>query len=50
MGNKSKSIHEIINDDNLYKPGPTNYQTKDGFHNKSGVFIGTSKRKDLTET
>lgn len=25
MGNKSKSVHKIIDDHNIYKPSPVNY-------------------------
>lgn len=48
LGQKSKSTHEIIMDHNSFKPAPTNYNSKSEFVTKSGVFIGTSTRKDLT--
>lgn len=50
MGNKSKSTHQIDFDHNNYKPAPTNYNSKEDFIKNHGIFIGTSVRKDLTET
>lgn len=51
LGNKSKSTHHIDFDHNTYKPGPTSYKNSKGnFINKNGVFIGSSSRKELTET
>lgn len=50
MGNKSKSAKQIEFDHNRYKPAPTNYNAKGTIEKKNGTFIGTSQRKDLTET
>lgn len=50
LGNKSKSAREIIFDHNSFKPAPTNYNTRVDLINKHGVVIGSSDRKDLTET
>jgi hypothetical protein len=50
IGNKSKSTNQIDFDNNAYKPAPTNYNAKQNFINKHGVFIGASSRKELTET
>ena len=50
LGNKSKSNKQIDFDHNVYKPGPTNYETQKDFINKHGTFVGSSHRKDLTET
>ena len=50
LGNKSKSTHHIDFDHNAYKPGPTNYETKKDLITKHGTFVGSSQRKDLTET
>ena len=50
LGNKSKSNKQIDFDHNAYKPGPTSYETKRDFINKNGTFVGSSQRKDLTET
>lgn len=52
MSTRSKSYHQLTADQNMYTPGPTKYDHKGSFENKnpSGVVIGTSNRKDLTET
>jgi len=50
LGKKSKSAREIDFDNNSYKPAPTNYPTKDIFKLSSGTFMGSSNRKELTET
>ncbi len=52
MSTRSKSYHQLTADQNMYTPGPTKYDQKGSFGNKnlSGVVIGTSNRKDLTET
>ena len=50
LGNKSKSTHQIDFDHNNYKPGPTNYEKKGTFNTKNGVIVGSSQRKELTET
>lgn len=49
LGNRSKSARQIDLDHNSYKPGPTVYDAKKqtGMH---GPFIGSSQRRDLTET
>lgn len=49
LGNRSKSARQIDFDHNNYKPGPTNYDAKK-IGSKHGPFIGSSQRKDLTET
>lgn len=51
MSAKSKSYKQMTFDKNSYKPAPTCYDSKGAFDKKnSGIFIGSSKRKDLTET
>lgn len=50
LGNKSKSARQIIFDHNAFKPAPSNYISKDDLIKKNGVVIGSSDRKDLTET
>lgn len=50
MSTKSKSYREIVKDNNLYKPAPVSYETKGSFQKPNGIFIGSSSRKDLTET
>lgn len=50
MSAKCKSYHQLTFDNNVYTPGPTNYNHKGGFEKDHGIFIGTSNRKDLTET
>lgn len=50
LGNKSKSAMQIITDHNTYKPASTSYEAKGAFDSRHGVVIGSSQRKDLTET
>ena len=50
MSTKSKSYREIVKDNNLYKPAPVSYEAKGSFQKPNGIFIGSSSRKDLTET
>lgn len=50
MGAKSKSYHQLEFDLNEYKPAPVSYEAKGSFQKPNGVFIGSSTRKDLTET
>ena len=50
MGNKSKSLHKIIEDHNLNKPGPGNYNPENILSKSSAMNFGNSNRKDLTET
>jgi len=50
LGKRSKSTHEIVFDHNTFKPAPTNYNAKSDLVHKNGIVIGTSNRKDLTET
>lgn len=50
MGNKSKSYKEMEFEKNSYKPAPSSYESKGAFERKNGTTIGTSNRKDLTET
>ena len=50
MSTKSKSYRQLEVDLNTYKPAPVAYESKDSFKKDHGVFIGSSKRKDLTET
>lgn len=50
LGNKSKSTRQIDFDHNAFKPAPTNYNTKNQWDQKNGIFVGSSTRQDLTET
>lgn len=50
MSARSKSYKQMTFDKNSYKPAPTCYDSKGNLEKKSAVFIGSSKRKDLTET
>ena len=50
MGGKSTSEREIVIDHNKYKPAPVSYNTRMSPVKQQGVVIGTSNRKDLTET
>jgi hypothetical protein len=50
MSTMSKSYHQLTFEKNTYKPGPTTYNKNSTSENKNGIFIGTSSRKDLTET
>jgi hypothetical protein len=49
LGNRSKSARQIDFDHNTFKPGPTAYN-KDGAKRSKAAFIGSSHRKELTET
>ena len=48
MSTKSKSYRDIVKDNNQYKPAPVSYESKGSFQKPNGIFIGSSKRKDLT--
>jgi hypothetical protein len=50
MGNKSKSLHKIIEENNLNKPGPGNYNPENILSKSTTFNFGISTRKDLTET
>ena len=50
LGKKSKSTQQIDFDHNAFKPGPTAYNSKETLVRTNGTFMGTSDRKDLTET
>jgi hypothetical protein len=48
MSTMSKSYHQLTFEKNTYKPSPTTYNKIGTLENKTGIFIGTSSRKDLT--
>lgn len=48
ISTRSKSYHQLTFDNNIYSPGPTQYNHSGGFEKNNGIFIGTSNRKDLT--
>jgi hypothetical protein len=50
MAAKCMSYHQLTFDNNVFSPSPTIYNHKGGFEKTNGIFIGTSNRKDLTET
>lgn len=50
MSTRSKSTHELNFDKNIYTPAPNTYRQSDPYAKKGHVVIGTSNRKDLTET
>ena len=50
LGVKSKSYHQLQFEKNDYKPAPVHYESKGSFNKKNGTVIGSSNRKDLTET
>lgn len=50
MATKSKSYKQLEFEKNEYKPAATAYESKSTFDKKQGGLIGSSTRKDLTET
>ena len=50
MAARSKSYKQMEFENNQYKPAPSTYDVKGDFANKAGARIGTSQRKELTET
>lgn len=50
MSTRSKSYHQLTFERNIYTPSPTAYKHKGAFEKKNGVVIGSSNRKDLTQT
>ena len=51
MATRSKSYKQLTTEKNMYQPAPTAYDSfKGSFIRNTKTVIGTSNRKDLTET